>query len=104
MRIVHVFLLALGLTLFWGYSTQSSGTLSVAAPVFAADPPQNAPVAPGEPKAPEIDVHINGGGTHEVWYFSPLALVVGGAVLILVLGLFAIAARGSGTTIIREQR
>lgn len=57
-----------------------------------------------DPQAPiKVDVHTS--ETHTVWYTSPMWLAIGGVVVLLVIVLAIMAARGrdsgSNTTVIR---
>lgn len=47
----------------------------------------------------DIDVNRGGGG---VWYANPVWIGIGIVALILVVAIIAMAARGGGTTIIKE--
>ena len=66
----------------------------VNSPVLAADPP-----VAGDAPAPKIDVHIGNG---PVWYANPVLLAVGGIGFLVLVLVIALAARGGGTTIIKE--
>jgi hypothetical protein len=68
----------------------------LAAPQAVAAAPQ-----PAAAQAPQIDVDINrdSGGA---WYTSPTWIAIGAMALVLLIVLVAMAARGSGTTIVRE--
>ena len=65
-------------------------------PQVVAAAPQAAPA-----QAPQVDVDINrdSGGA---WYTSPTWIAIGAIALVLLIVIVAMAARGSGTTIVRE--
>jgi hypothetical protein len=61
-------------------------------------------VALAEPAAPDIDIKVEPQVERKTTvYVNPIVLAIGGAVIILVVALIAIGARGGGTTIIREK-
>jgi hypothetical protein len=99
MKALQLLLLAATLALPWTTTLHSEGFVGSAA--LAADPPAPADAAPkvaGD--APKIDVTVNGG--HEVWYTNPFLLTVGAIGVLVLLLVVALAARGNGTTIIKE--
>ena len=57
----------------------------------------------GQPAQGKIDVDINthsgGGGA---WWASPIWLAIGAIALVLLILIIVMAARGSGTTVIKE--
>ena len=60
-------------------------------------------LAQGQPAQGKIDVDINthsgGGGA---WWASPVWLAIGAIALVLLILIIVMAARGSGTTVIKE--
>ena len=60
-------------------------------------------LAQGQPAQGKIDVYINthsgGGGA---WWASPIWLAIGAIALLLLILIIVMAARGSGTTVIKE--
>jgi len=60
-------------------------------------------LAQGQPVQGKIDVDINthsgGGGA---WWASPIWLAIGAIALVLLILIIVMAARGSGTTVIKE--
>jgi len=60
-------------------------------------------LAQGQPVQGKIDVDINthsgGGGA---WWASPIWLAIGVIALVLLILIIVMAARGSGTTVIKE--
>jgi hypothetical protein len=61
----------------------------------AADPAAAADV----PRA-DVDIDVNRGGG--AWYTSPTWIAIGVIALVLLIVIVAMAARGGGTTIVRE--
>jgi hypothetical protein len=47
----------------------------------------------------DINTHSGGGGA---WWASPVWMAIGGIALVLLIVLIVMAARGSGTTVIKE--
>jgi hypothetical protein len=97
MRTLRLILVTAMLILPWTLTLR--GAAVVAAPSVAMAEPAPAGDAPA---APNVDVHING-GDRVVWYTNPMLLAVGGIGLLLLIVVVAMAARGNGTTIIREK-
>ena len=59
-------------------------------------------LAQGQPVQGKVDVDINtpsGGGA---WWTSPTWIAIGVIALVLLIVIIAMAARGSGTTVIKE--
>jgi hypothetical protein len=59
-------------------------------------------LAQGQPVQGKVDVNINthsGGGA---WWTSPVWIAIGAIALILLILIIVMAARGSGTTVIKE--
>ena len=59
-------------------------------------------LAQGQPVQGKLDVDINthsGGGA---WWTNPLWIAIGIIALVLLIVIIAMAARGSGTTVIKE--
>ena len=59
-------------------------------------------LAQGQPVQGKIDVDINthsGGGA---WWTSPIWIAIGAIALVLLILIIVMAARGSGTTVIKE--
>jgi hypothetical protein len=60
-------------------------------------------LAQGQPAQGKIDVDINthssGGGA---WWTSPIWIAIGAIALVLLILIIVMAARGSGTTVIKE--
>ena len=57
-----------------------------------------------DPQAPPIKVDVHTSETHTVWYTDPVWLAVGGLVVLLIIVLAVVAARGRGesnTTVVR---
>jgi len=89
----------LGFFLVIGGSISPVPTLAAAgqgALLVAADQGQ---AAPSGKLDVDIDVNRGGGG---VWYANPVWIGVGIVALILVIAIIAMAARGGGTTVIKD--
>ena len=60
-------------------------------------------LAQGQPAQGKLDVNINthssGGGA---WWTNPIWIAIGVIALVLLIVVIAMAARGSGTTVIKE--
>jgi multisubunit Na+/H+ antiporter MnhB subunit len=59
-------------------------------------------LAQGQPVQGKVDVNINthsGGGA---WWANPIWIAIGVIALVLLVVIVAMAARGSGTTVIKE--
>jgi hypothetical protein len=60
-------------------------------------------LAQGQPVQGKVDVNINthsgGGGA---WWANPIWIAIGVIALVLLVVIIAMAARGSGTTVIKE--
>jgi uncharacterized membrane protein len=60
-------------------------------------------LAQGQPAQGRLDVNINthssGGGA---WWANPIWIAIGVIALVLLIVIIAMAARGSGTTVIKE--
>lgn len=59
-------------------------------------------LAQGQPVQGKIDIDINthsGGGA---WWTNPVWIAIGAIALVLLIVLIVMAARGSGTTVIKE--
>ncbi len=92
MKAIRLLLLVATLGLPW---TVTLHPVTVAhTPVLAADPP-----VAGDAPAPKIDVNIRDGQT---WYANPVLLAVGGIGFLVLVLVIALAARGNGTTVIKE--
>lgn len=60
-------------------------------------------LAQGQPAQGRLDVNINthsGGGA--AWWANPIWIAIGVIALVLLVVVIAMAARGSGTTVIKE--
>ena len=68
----------------------------IAAPVLA--------LAQGQPPSGKLDVDINVGhsGGSGAWWNNPMWIAIGVIALVLLIVVVAMAARGSGTTVIKE--
>jgi len=96
MRTLRFLLVALMLVLPWTVTLRAAALAAAPAVAMAADPPAG--------DAPAIDVHINEGGKHVVWYADPMVLAVGGIGLLLLIVVIALAAGGNRTTIIKDSK
>ena len=67
---------------------------NIAMPVIA--------LAQGQPAQGKLDVNINAHSGGGVWWQSPIWIAVGVIALVLLIVIIAMAARGSGTTVIKE--
>lgn len=61
-------------------------------------------LAQGQPPNGKLDVDINVGhsGSSGAWWTNPLWIAIGVIALVLLIVIVAMAARGSGTTVIKE--
>lgn len=66
-----------------------SGTVLLAAPALEAQ------------QAPIINVEINKGGGSKAWYANPVWIAIGGLALLVLIVLIVMAAKGSGTTVVK---
>jgi hypothetical protein len=90
MRFVLVLAASLGILLASTTAAPAlAGTASDAAYVDAQQPTGQA----------DIDVDVNRGGG---WWASPLWIAVGVIALLLIVAIIAMAARGGGTTVIKD--
>jgi hypothetical protein len=96
MRMLRFLLVVVMLALPWSVTLRAAAVAAAPAVAMAADPPAG--------DAPAIDVHINEGDKHVVWYADPMILAVGGIGLLLLIVVIALAAGGNRTTIIRESK
>ena len=92
MKAFRLLVLAATLALPWTVTVQPVAVSHTA--VLAADPP-----VAGDAPAPKIDVNIRGG---ETWYANPVILAVAGIGFLVLVLVVALAARGGGTTIVKE--
>jgi hypothetical protein len=60
-------------------------------------------LAQGQPVQGKLDVNINthGGGGGD-WWMNPIWIAIGVIALVLLIVIIAMAARGSGTTVIKD--
>jgi hypothetical protein len=60
-------------------------------------------LAQGQPVQGKIDVDINThGGGNAAWWTSPIWIAIGAIALVVLILIIVMAARGSGTTVIKE--
>ena len=80
--------------------TLDSGAPS-AAPVVALAAPEGAP-AGDAPAVPDLNVKIEQGEKHVVWFANPVLIAAGLAAAVVIIALIAMASRGGGTTIVER--
>lgn len=100
MKMLQWVLFALVLAVPWTISAPQRASLAGPVLIPAALVAQENNPAPA---APKIDVHIDSGDRRVVWYATPTFLAVAGVGVLLFIVLIAMAARGGGTTIVREK-
>jgi hypothetical protein len=59
-------------------------------------------LAQGQPVQGKVDVDINTHGGSGAWWTNPIWIAIGVIALVLLIVIVAMAARGSGTTVIKE--
>ena len=59
-------------------------------------------LAQGQPVQGEVDVDINTHSSGGAWWTNPIWIAIGVIALVLLVVIIAMAARGSGTTVIKE--
>ena len=59
-------------------------------------------LAPGQPVQGKVDVDIKTNGGGGAWWTNPIWIAIGVVALVLLIVIVAMAARGSGTTVIKE--
>jgi hypothetical protein len=50
----------------------------------------------------DVDINVNHGGSGARWYANPVWIAIGALALIVLIVLIVMAARGGGTTVIRD--
>ena len=100
MRTIRLFLLTGALlALPWTVTLPPQSPITHGAVAFAA-PPEGAPAPKAEP---DVVVKLDGGEKRTVFFANPIVLAAGVIAGIVVIAFIAMAARGGGTTIIREK-
>ena len=74
------------------------------ATVVALQQPSSGGAAPAQPGGKlDVDINVNHGGSGAArWYANPLWIAIGALALIVLIVLIVMAARGGGTTVIRD--
>jgi hypothetical protein len=69
-------------------------------------PPSGKEVQPQQPQSPsgqvDVDIDVNRGGGGTIWYLDPVWIGIGIVALLALIAIIAMAARGGGTTIVKD--
>ena len=87
---------ALALAVFLGILAGSVIAVPIVATASYVDTSVDAQQPTGQA---EIDVNVDGGGA---WWTSPFWIAIGVVALLLIIAIIAMAARGGGTTVIKD--